>query len=252
VASSGAVLENVSGNNTFAANVSINGTGGNGAIIQSDSGLLSVSGNLQSFDNARGYVFQGAGDISVTGNLLAGTSTVNAKSGAGTLTLSGTNTAAGFAISGGKVVTANTSALGASPVTVTGTGNLTVGDGTVDTIGGLKGLTMSAGTTLAFTGTDSQIQLAGGLFQLNGITLDLNNQFNTPGTYTLIDSVITNSNNTIGTYNVVNGNPGYTYTFSVVGSQDAVLNVAAAVPEPGSLALLGLGGLLALRRRRSV
>ena len=153
------------------------------------------------------------------------------------------------------MVTGNTSALGTSAVSVTNAGtDLKVGNGTVNTVSGLTGLTMADSTVLDITGTDSQIALSSGTFTLGNITLNLNNAFSSFGsdqTFTLIDGV--DGANSIGTVAFTGTNPAYTYSFGVVGN-DGVLSVTGAtnVPEPTTLAVGVLGGLLALQRRRRI
>ena len=86
---------NVSGDNTLQGNItSAAPSGGNGYNIQSDSGTLTLNGNL-SFANAAIYVFQGAGNTTVNGSLSSATGGGVNKTGSGTLTLNGSNSYTG-------------------------------------------------------------------------------------------------------------------------------------------------------------
>jgi autotransporter-associated beta strand protein len=89
-------IENVGGNNTVAANLNINGTGGSTANILSTSGTLTLTGLLSStgLTSARGFDFYGAGNGVVSGVIANGTAqtTFVQKDGTGTWTLSGNNT----------------------------------------------------------------------------------------------------------------------------------------------------------------
>ena len=178
-----------------------------------------------------------------------------AKVGNGALTLTGTNTyTGGTTISGGSIVTGSASALGTGNVGVTA-GTLRVGDGTNNTVGGLTGLAMTDFTTLALAVAQSpsvgNVVLTSGLFTLGNITLDLNNQYGANGSYIIVDGV--DGANALGTTTFANGTAGKSYALAIAGN-DAVLTVitAAAVPEPTTLAALGLAGFaFASRRRRA-
>lgn len=204
----------------------------------------------------RVLTLNGTGNTVVNGTIIDGVA-LNAgsglsKSGTGSVTLAGTNTYTGVTnISNGTLVTANAAAFGTSAVNVTSTGALKLGNGTANTVGGLTGLTMADGTTLELGAAASKAALASGAFALGNINLDLNNLFNAVGNYTIIDGV--DGANAIGTTTFVDADTtNYSYAFNVVGN-DAVLSVtAAATPEPATLATLGLVGLLALKRRRSI
>lgn len=81
-------IRSVSGNNTLSGGISV-GTGGASARVQSDSGLLTISGGITSTAANRNFYLQGAGNGVVSGTISDdGTNTLNLfKAGAGTWTL---------------------------------------------------------------------------------------------------------------------------------------------------------------------
>ena len=101
--------------------------------------------------------------------------------------LSGSNAYTGATmINAGKVITGNTSALGAgTAVTVAGGATLQIGDGNVNTVTLASGATLAVNGTLRFNAQTSAIILqgAGGYTLAAGSILDLNNVFNATGTY---------------------------------------------------------------------
>ncbi|MEX1116648.1 MAG: family 16 glycosylhydrolase [Akkermansiaceae bacterium] len=96
----GYILRSISGNNAWNGNVTITSSGGGYGFV-SDSGTLSLGGTITSSDTSnngpRLVSFVGAGNITVSGNLLRGgfESTARnlavSKDGSGTLTLAGTS-----------------------------------------------------------------------------------------------------------------------------------------------------------------
>jgi autotransporter-associated beta strand protein len=143
-------LRNISGNNTWAGN--INSTGAT-THIGSDSGLLTLSGNLSNTNSTWPYTFTGSGNILVSGNMSGTSTSAVSKLGTGTLMLSGNNTFSG-----------NLSA-SVGTVSISSIGNVGVasaaGAGTTINIGG----TASSGTLL-YTGpaatSNKTINLAAG------------------------------------------------------------------------------------------
>jgi autotransporter-associated beta strand protein len=91
-ASNTGALRNISGDNTWTGNINSSGAT---TYIGSDSGLLTLSGNISNTNSTWPITFSGSGNILVSGNISGtGNSTV-AKRGTGTLTLSGNNTFTG-------------------------------------------------------------------------------------------------------------------------------------------------------------
>ena len=90
-------IENVAGNNTITAALTVTGTGGNGLIVQSDAGLLTLSGPVSTTIASRGFLFDGAGNGIVSGVVSQNGSNaaVLDKIGTGTWTLTGANTYTG-------------------------------------------------------------------------------------------------------------------------------------------------------------
>lgn len=172
-------IENLSGNNTLGGNMSIN-LGGSGAIVQSDAGTLTLTGNVTNTSNAafnRPLYIQGAGNVVLAGNLLAGTNNTSTnatngltiiKYGTGTTTISG----AANTFFGGITVSAGTVALATSPGsgTIVNNANLAMvnsaplavtsvisGTGTVQQTGAgtttISGANTYTGTTSVSSGT---------------------------------------------------------------------------------------------------
>jgi len=94
-ANNSAGIENLNGNNILSGTVSAD-VGGNVYTIQSDSGLLTLNGNLQATSGSRAFTLQGAGNGMVSGQVLNGGGTCSVfKSGAGAWALTGSNTYTG-------------------------------------------------------------------------------------------------------------------------------------------------------------
>jgi autotransporter-associated beta strand protein len=91
-ASNTGALRNISGNNTWAGNINSSGAT---TYIGSDSGLLTLSGNLSNTNTVYAYSFTGNGNILVSGIMSGNGSAAVSKLGTGTLTLSGNNTFSG-------------------------------------------------------------------------------------------------------------------------------------------------------------
>jgi fibronectin-binding autotransporter adhesin len=137
-------IENVAGNNTFAANLSLYGGGGT-YLLQSDSGRLMFNGvvGIQSLTSGRTLTFQGNGDFLISGVVTNGASYANnlIKSGAGTLTLTGANSYTGTTTVSNGVLLVNGSST---------TNTVTVAGGTLGGNGTIKGaVTVQSGGTLS-------------------------------------------------------------------------------------------------------
>jgi autotransporter-associated beta strand protein len=175
-------IENLSGNNSLSANLTLNSTGGSSVNVLSTAGTLTLGGILKA--NERGFVFSGAGNSTVSGTVvdtIAVTSRTSiTKLGTGTLTLSGTNTyTLGTTVSAGTLNARSSSALGGGNVTVAvgATLNHLAAANTSLAIGGTLGVTGGVGTTLGTsigsTATGAQINVTGAA-TLSNAALKLN------------------------------------------------------------------------------
>ncbi len=281
--SNGGALRNISGNNTFGG--AIGTAGGGHTRINSDSDILTLTGGITTaaFND---FTFGGAGNITVSTTAITGAGRV-IKDGAGTLTLSASNSYTGATVIDGGTLFLSGSISGSSAVSVntggtlggTGTvGALTVNGGTLAP-GASPGIlnagntTFSGGTaafeingTTAGTNYDQLAVTGTVIFTANtALTIDLGvfNPADDVDTFTLIsnDSTDTITLNgfgfAIGANQLAEGElftvSGQDFTISYAagtGSNDVVLS---AVPEPGSALMLvgGLATLLGFRRRRA-
>ena len=146
-------LDNISGNNTINGTINL-GTGGGGTAIQSDSGTLTLAGNIsiQSGSSSRSIYLQGVSTGSnivsgVLSDLSASSIFSVAKLGAGSWMLAGANTySGGTTVSNGTLLVNNVtgSGTGSGVVLVTGAGSVLGGTGTIN-----SATTISAGAMLA-------------------------------------------------------------------------------------------------------
>jgi fibronectin-binding autotransporter adhesin len=181
-AGASANIENLSGNNSLSANISLTGSGGNAANILATAGTLTLGGTLKA--NERGFFFSGAGNSIVSGTVIDTTALTSrtsiTKLGTGTLTLSGTNTyTLGTTLSAGTLNARSASALGGGNATVAAgaTLNYLAATNAALAIGGTLGVTGGTGTTLGTsigsTATGSQINVTGAA-TLSNAALKLN------------------------------------------------------------------------------
>jgi autotransporter-associated beta strand protein len=166
-------LRNISGTNTWTGATTLTVA----SEVQTDAGLLTVSGNITAANQS--LTVDGAGNTTLAGTLSLGTGNIT-KTGAGTLIISGNNTSIGTnIITGGTLqVAANTNL---------GTGNITVDGGVLRTTGtmaitptsrvlsiGAAGgtLDVATGTTLTYdgavAGTGTLTKAGAGTFQTGG------------------------------------------------------------------------------------
>jgi autotransporter-associated beta strand protein len=172
-------IESLAGTNTLAgANyIQVDGTN---VIYQSDAGsLLQITAPVQyigTLTAARTYTFTGAGNIAVTGPLLASTNAAPIsmiKSGSGTLTLGGVNTYTnGTTVNGGAVQVNGSLAIGrvnvtagsfggagaiAGPVNISGSATLAPGSSIIGTLTINNSLTNDGVTAIRLNKTGSTL-----------------------------------------------------------------------------------------------
>ena len=171
----------------------------------------------------------------------------------GTLLVNGTHSGGGtYSVASGATLGGSGSISGL--VTVDSGGHLAPG-ASPGTLTLTSGLTLNSGDVLDFDIgllASDLLRITGGTFtgssDTGGITVNLSQYdvFN-PGDYTLINWQGATPSGVDFTDFVVGAGPNrYNYSFSIQGST-LVLN---AIPEPGAILLLALGGALCLRRRR--
>ena len=181
-------LKNLSGNNTWAGNISIVGAGGSYMVL-SDSGTLTLSGTQNStLTSARGFIYSGSGSINITGPVLnGGTAGMSVtKNGAGTLTLAGNNTyALGTTVSGGVVRVTSNTGLGTGAVTVGGSTTVDLVGVTVSNTFTVNGGSLLGGSVIAsrLVGTSSGT-VSSTLTGTGGLTKSGSNRLALTGTST--------------------------------------------------------------------
>lgn len=244
-----AAILNISGNNNLGGTITLN-VGGTDSTIQSDAGLLTLTAATavtHGASGARGVLFTGDGDITVSGNVAQGGATLALyKQGEGTLTLSGTNntyTGATLVFAGTLLVNGslgNTAVSVAADATIGGTGALS-GGLAFDAAGLLEVVDFS--DPLAVAGT---ITFGSGFGIANLTGIDWGSlALNTP--YTVISTGQTFSASDIGNFGI--GNAAL-----VGGGRSAYFDngslAVVVIPEPTAALLGGIGVFFLLRRRR--
>jgi autotransporter-associated beta strand protein len=225
-------IENVTGSNTFAGNISF-GAGGTNYYFQSDSGTLTFGGavGMHSLSSPRLLVFQGSGNFLISG-FLTNSAATNAnlvlKNGSGTLTLAGTNLYLG-------TTTVNGGALMVNGVISTNT--VTVAGGALGGSGLIRGpVAIRSGGTLspgAIIGTTSTLTISNNL-NLSGTTfMALNKSAGTNDLVRGLSSVtyggtlsVTNLSGTLTTNDAFK-------IFSAASYNGAFAGISPAVPAPG-------------------
>jgi autotransporter-associated beta strand protein len=258
-------IECLSGNNSISANFNINTTGGNSVNILSDSGKLTLTGNMTStgLSTPRGFDFYGSGDGLASGVISDGSAqpTFVQKDGAGTWTLSGNNTYtstttinAGTLVLSGTNVSAITIGAGAALQLQANAGNTSGGVSSVMAMQNMTLAQMGSGGSAtiqlradsaavfnsgatAFAVNSAGSRLSGTLnFDVNNISNGSNQvlQFGSPSAVWQLGS---GSTGTSTTFNVTGGN-GYTLQ---VGSLNVGNNYAVTFnPTTANLIVAGL------------
>ncbi len=210
-------IQNLAGINTLSGTVSL-AAGGSFYLIQSDAGLLQLTGNSgggialsATATGNRTVTLQGIGDGLVSGTITNGNATLSlTKAGAGTWTLSGANTYSGITtVSGGTLLVNGSLAAGNVTVSTNATlgGSGSIGGTTTVLSGGtIKGGNASGSNTLTVANsltlgdttnavTSSQFLIAaGGKVSANSLTVSGTNIIN------ILDGSLSVGTNTLFTY----------------------------------------------------
>ncbi len=208
-------IENVSGNNSLAANFNINMTGGSSVNILSTAGSLTLNGNFSStgLSTSRGFDFYGAGNGRVNGVISDGSAqpTFVQMDGPGTWTLAGNNTYSGSTtVNGGLLVFTGNNNFGSGGVTVNGGTASFLASNTFTGAIALNGGTVIMGNPAAL-GSGSISLASGGLVggtlvvQTSGGDTPYNIKVGSTDTLTLVSDVKTAGagiNHTLGTLSI--------------------------------------------------
>ncbi|MEX0776075.1 MAG: autotransporter-associated beta strand repeat-containing protein [Phycisphaeraceae bacterium] len=260
------------GNSTFSGTITVGNASQAHLTVTAPTGVMvSITGNIMEHATAGdGNLTKiGDGTVRLTGNnTYAGVTTVSA----GTLLVNGTHT-------GGGGVNVNAGTLGGTgatsgPVSVDSGANVAPGivagslfaNGSFDLKSGATLTIELGGTTFTFNGTEEYDRLkVNGVTDLAGdlaVSLIGGHTLSNGNLYGILHAVA-GRNNTFGNFNegdivLTQGllNLKITYdgnitdgSVSLTGGNDVVL-YAQLIPEPGTLALMGLAGLFLLPRRR--
>lgn len=243
-------LRNLSGNNTYGGTVTLNASGPT-AVIQSDSGLLTLSNAAAVSATARDLIVRGDGNTTISGVIATTTGSLT-KTDAGILTLGGVNTYTGTTfVSGGVLRLANATAAASNGIGSSGgTSNMTISGGGVIELAAATDFTRAAGTLAAQVqwtgdggfgafGSDRSVNLGGaaapqtwasGNFVPNGSQLVLSSPTST-NTITFVNPIALNG--AVRTVNVNNG----------AANIDAVISGAITGTSPAGLIKTGPGTL---------
>ena len=206
-------------NFTLATGATLNQTGGNIRSGLTIAGTANISGGGSGLSNTGGYTVQNGGVLNLSGGLI-GSAELTVEDG-GILNQSGGDLGFNTHIESGGVL------------------NVAGGDFGGTFAAGFAGIDILDGGTINFTGSEffingEAIDTAGGVFVIADRDVAL--------TGTLADG--SDINFTLNSTRALNDN------FSNLFEAGSTVTVTV-IPEPTSLALLGLGGLLLARRRRA-
>ena len=246
---------NPDGSGTNASTMTGNDFSINAKTLGTPTGATAFGGN--SLDLGGGTLnLRNGGAKTATAMTGSGNSTIASNVGATTLTVSTftNSTGATTTLKDNQGVSGTISTIGFSFGTLTGSGDFALSAAAGVNPGGSKTLLLTVTTGTGFTGNitwagtnkpslqfGNDLVLGGGLIATDAasrITLDKNVTF---------ASVTLNATSlTPGTYSFAALNASYNTIFNDGGSGSITV-----VPEPATMALLGLGGLLTFKRKRS-
>ncbi|MBA4019033.1 MAG: hypothetical protein C0483_17840 [Pirellula sp.] len=234
-----AALNNQSGNNTWTGNLTVDtGTdGANRAVLNSDAGTLTISGDVNLAAGAQDFVLRGDGNGEISGQITGGQRLFKSSVGTGTWILSGDNSVTftgRTSVGNGTLQIASEANLGASPGAFAAN-QLTLGGGatkgTLKTTGSTslsanRGVTLSAGggafdvAAATKLTVNSGVTGAGALFKESTGILVLNGTNNYAGSTTVNAGVLTVNGTLAGS--------------DVLVAAGATLNGGAPAATPGA------------------
>jgi len=228
----------------------ITGTGKT-VTVNNASGSLALSGS----NTYTGGTTVSAGTLLANGRSSTGSGAVNVQGGGalggdGTIKTSGVTSGAAVTIDAGATLNQSVVTGGIATSTLTLNLHNTGSTTSADLLQGAK-----FAFNLGASGASDEVVVTGGTLELNSqnfsdFTFTTLNGFTGAGTYDLFST--DGSGDIVGLLGDTTGViDGYNATLSVVNSQDVVLTVAGAVPEPSTWALVVVGcGMFALVRKR--
>jgi autotransporter-associated beta strand protein len=253
-----ATLSNQSGANTWTGNLTVD-TGSdaaNRALLNSDAGKLTVSGNVNLSSGTQDFVLRGDGNGEISGQITGSQRLFKSSVGTGTWILSGDNSATftgKTSVSNGAIQVASESNLGATPGSFVAN-QLTLGGGSTNgklkttasmALSANRGVTIGAGggtfdTADATTLTVNGVVTGGGTIAKEGTGTLLLNAVNTNTGTTTVNAGTLGGTGTVGGDLIVAS--GGTLAPGVGGAGQLTLTGALSLNTGGSL-LMELGGV---------